>query len=71
MWDIISEHFCGTDVAGSDDVGSFSAIVPFDCGFSASFSVLLICEPLTSALCSLVVLFLEICFSHWEYCKCG
>ena len=71
VWDIISEHFCGTDVAGSDDVGSFSAIVPFDCGFSASFSVLLICEPLTSALCSLVVLFLEICFSHWEYVSCS
>ena len=51
VWNIISEHFCGTDVAGSDDVGSFSAIVPFVCGFSASFRVLLICEPLTSALC--------------------
>ena len=63
MWDI-SEHFCLSEVAGMDDVGSFSTIVSFVCGFSASFRVLLICEPLTSALCSLVVLFLEISLSH-------
>ena len=69
--DIMSEHFCGSVVAGSDDVGSFSAIVPFVCGFSASVKVCLICDPLTRALCSLVVLFLEICFSHCECVSCS
>ena len=65
---IISEHFCGSVVAGSDDLGSFSAIFPFVCGFSASFKVLLICDPSTGALCSLVVLFLEICFPIASVC---
>ena len=69
--DIISEHFCGSAVAGSHDVGSFSAIVPFVCGFSASVKVRLICDPLTRALCSLVLLFLEICFSHCKYVSCS
>ena len=71
VWDIIGERFCGSEVPGADDVGSFSAIVPLVCGFTASVKVLLICEPLTSALCSLVVLSLEICFSHWEYVSCS
>ena len=71
VWDIGSEHFCGSVVAGSDDVWSFSAIVPFVYGFSASVNDRLICDCLTSALCSLVVLFLEICFSHCEYVSCS